>query len=75
MINPIATLCAHADTMTPEQREAVRAEMTRVIEEARREGLDTEGIHSMELARAWITSPEFRAAVSSICYDLVSGSK
>jgi len=70
--NPMATLISLSDRMTPAQRDETRIRMTAIIEEATTAGEDPEAVHCMELARAWITSPEFRARLADTVYALTA---
>jgi len=66
MSNPMATLISLSDRMTPAMRDEFQARFTEIIDHAKAEDADPEAVHSMELCRAWICSPEFRARVSAL---------
>ncbi len=66
MTNPMATLISLSDRMTPAMRDDFETRFTTIIDEAKAEDADPEAIHAMELCRAWICSPEFRAHVSAL---------
>ena len=70
--NPMATLISLSDRMTPAQRAATHERMTAIIDQAKAEDADPEAVHCMELARAWITSPEFRARLADTVYALTA---